>query len=924
MSGPLEADFDRLVGRQLELAALQSEFHRARAGEARPVHLVGDPGLGKTQLVRHFARWVESEGGLPLYTRFSEYAGSQLAPFEEFLDLLRVGLGARGTQLGTVSDVRLLARMRCGVNLPAELVTPATAAMAATGGGNSGDRFRTVVPLGDCFIRLTRFRPIALVLDDLQWADEADRDLIAYLLRTLAREPLLLVLASRDEVFHEDGDAFVSWLHRQATRRPFSLLNLRPWTEGECGEAIASIFSAGREELVIPRDDLKKLHRVSGGNPHVLAEMLRHLAAEGVFHREAGSGWRVAGLGDLSLPDSLLVATHAQVERVEAPVRELLEQAAVIGDQFRIETLSGVASRDRDEVEALLRRAAEAGLLAADALMAGKDYRFQHDIIRRVLYDGLTADRRRALHGAAAAALEAVYSDDPDRLAGAIGGHAEAFGDPAAALEWSLRAWRAARRRWHWGEAASSIEQAHRAALELGASAGPGGWSEPIEIPLGLGEGYGATGRLRESEMWLREAIRRAEASGDEPALANAQTLWAATASSLGNYQEAIAAATRAAELHARLGNDEGATQARLALANAEIAVGRYGSAMPMLESLLAELDPDSASAALASGVLGWALTLQGKYDAGQPLLEWALDYWQRTGDPRRAAVLLRRLAFLHLSAGDYEKSFEMAQSARDAFRRVDDSGGEAKAHMDMGQARLAQGLHEEAIHYLERTRESLGHIGDTHCEAEALWLLGRAGVETGRLAEAGRHLERAVELIREVGDRDDEFRILVEVARLRRAQGDDSAGAVAEQAAALARDLGNVDGEGLALVELGAAVLVGGDVTSALEAVGAAIERLETVRSGERWRAYRLLGDVLQYTGSTDGGPHLAGAKAALEKSVAFAAAVREQVPRTEARYAEVRRAFSSPARDLCDLLVRVGEDDAAESVREEWGLEG
>src|SRR6185503_16240238 len=173
--------------------------------------------------------------------------------------------------------------------------------------------------------------------------------------------------------------------------------------------------------------------------------------------------------------------------------------------------------------------------------------------------------------------------------------------------------------------------------------------------------------------------------------------------------------------------------------------------------------------------------------------LEQALEYHDRTGAIRERAQLLRRLHWTHLSRGEYEKAIELAVRARTDSATVGDVDGEAKANMGIGQAHLGQGKHDEAISFLTRAISQLKSIGDAHCEAECLWLLGRARCETGALAESAELLDRSLTMIREIGDRDDEFRILTDMARLKIARRDyDAARKCALDARAIAASLKN------------------------------------------------------------------------------------------------------------------------------------
>src|SRR5262249_38151767 len=251
--------------------------------------------------------------------------GAALAPCETLLDLLRT------TPEAPVADLQELARNRWGVALPAELCSAAGATPLREGG--EGDRFRAVVPVARCLQRLSHERPLVLILDDVQWADEAARDVIGYLMRTLQADPLLLLVLCRAEEAERPAHPLGAWLCRQAGYRSFTALGLQPFDEARCRRAIEAALG----DPSLPPGDVRRLHRLTGGNPYFLMETLRLLVTQGAAARDPQrpERWRWNGLADVQLPDSVVMAARARLERLPVAVREMVEAAAVIGDEFR-------------------------------------------------------------------------------------------------------------------------------------------------------------------------------------------------------------------------------------------------------------------------------------------------------------------------------------------------------------------------------------------------------------------------------------------------------------------------------------------------------------------------------------------------------------------------------------------------------------
>jgi DNA-binding winged helix-turn-helix (wHTH) protein/tetratricopeptide (TPR) repeat protein len=786
-------NYDQLAARDAELLTLRAELRSALEGAPRPVAILGEPGIGKTHLVRHFRRWAVGEGAIPLYGRFFDYRGAGLAPYELFLDLLRTAVVNGKPPDGT--PLRDSIEQACGIRLPAELFEESHRGGAlgrGNAGGHAGDHFHFIVPICRAWLALSRRQPLVLVLDDLQWADPASLDLLGCLMRMLETEPLMLIAVIRADEAESVEHPVHAWLAEQAGRRACTTVRLQRLDEGHCREVIGRIFGL-RRSVEVPRRELETLFRLTGGNPYFLIETLRHLVAAGAIAPAAASRrWEWKGMRDLSLPETILIAARAKIDRLPARVRTVIEEASVIGEEFHVATLCGISGAPEGEVEEVLSEGVRYGVLSIQGLTPGEDCRFQHSILRQVVYDAIPPRRRRELHARAAAALEAVYGPESERVAEALAAHYTAACNLPRAFEAGMRAWRAASGRSEWRKAVALIERVEELSRRL--TLRP---ADRLELFLSLGESWRVAGRIRESAAVLERAVSMAMAgSADDPLpLGRALYLRGVNEIALSNYPAARGSLTQALDLFLDRDHAPAISRTLVDLAAVEAATGNYERAAALVEDLRAS-HPSSAIVALADGIIGWSLALRGEYAEGAVLLERALDYHDRAGEIRERALLLRRLHWAYLSRGEYETAIHLAIRSRADSETAGDVSGATKANMGIGQAYLAQGRHEEAVSYLTRAIEQLQSIGDAHCEAECLWLLGRARCETGALDESAALLDRALTMIRRIGDRDDEFRILTDMARLKIALGDfDAALDRAAAARNIARSLNNRQG---------------------------------------------------------------------------------------------------------------------------------
>lgn len=934
-------DDSRLIGRDAAIAVLHAAYAATLEGHGSPVLVTADAGGGKTTLVRYFLDWAGARNARVLYARFFDYSGSRLAPFETFADLLRSSF-----EDASASDRRAITSALRAYETKVEDRSSRGGAPSTSSSGSLrpntalDDRFRAVGPIARALLTLSGTRPTVLALDDVQWSTDADRDLLSYLMASRQGEPLMIVAVVRAEDVRDDTAGVATWLRRRGALRQFTTISRTPWTDDECREAITSALAASdRSGIEVDPDSL---HRLTGGNPYFVMEMLRSLVAMGHGTAEATRQGRRTKALPHALPPTLAAASEERINRLSEPVRGLIEQAAVLGDEFRATTLAQVAGRAVDDVDALLQEAVRASVLSTQLVSRGEDYRFYHTILRRAVYDGMPPRKRRDLHTKAARAVEAVYADQLDRVADAISGHYEAADAATETLTWALRAWRIARARWRWPDAATDIDRAIRAARRLEAAGRTLNPETSASLQFGLGERHALQGDLAASSEALNHAAALAEASDLRSLLATVLLQRSSTLAGLSLYDEATEAAERARDIWHDLGERDQADQATVQWAAAQLALGNHQLAAPRLAAVL-DGRPSAPVSAASALMMGWMHALQGRHAEAERLLERALRGYDQLSDMRSHALTLRRCHWVALARGRYERAFALADGARLEYRRVDDAVGEAKSLMEMGQARIDQGLYREGLELVRAAHERMVPIGDVHCLAEAVWLIGRAHCRLDDHARGRSLLEDALAKVRGVGDRDDEFRVLTDLSIGIRELGDvDEALSTVDQAVAIARELGSIDGIGAAQVERALTLQRLGRGPEAEAAATEALDLLEASGSGLRWHAHWALGRLLREPCGAAGGtagpssrPRPAGqssrhrppraphnrAISHLQRAVALVTEIRAQLnPADRERRRIVTDALGEPARDLEAAWRERDDSGQAEAVHRRW----
>jgi DNA-binding CsgD family transcriptional regulator len=432
------------VGRDRELATLEEILADARAGKPSVALVVGEPGIGKTRTVQGLAGSARTAGVHVLWTTCFEDDPRPFAPWVRVVDEIVALIDPRelAERLGTAAATAATVVPRIGEALP-HVSRPA--ALAPT-----ESRFRIYDSLARLVAGAVHGEPALVVLDDLQWADAASLELLAYVARTLEDEPLLLVGTARDVALDHPLAHAVADAERMLTVHRLRLTALG-------GDSIALLI----EDLVGHRPSSQVVEAIAGetaGNPFFVVALVRQLAEEG--HDLA------AEVIPAAIPGSIRDAVGRRVAHLSPETAQMLSVACAFSGPFRFEELRALTELD----EELLLGALDEALGAAMLRPADSDgYEFGHAIVRHALYEASSPSRRGRLHRRLAQALEQVYAGSEAEHAAELATQyhrSRSFPGAAHGATYALAAAHAARERFAYEGAAEFLRMAHDLAAD--------------------------------------------------------------------------------------------------------------------------------------------------------------------------------------------------------------------------------------------------------------------------------------------------------------------------------------------------------------------------------------------------------------------------------------------------------------------------
>jgi class 3 adenylate cyclase/tetratricopeptide (TPR) repeat protein len=398
------------LGREAELGRLRRVYAEVRdRASVRLVAVAGEPGVGKTRLVRELRAFVDARPELVTWRQGHCLPYGEGISFWALGEVVKAQAGILEFDDPATVAAKLADAVAAVVEAPAERQWLETRLAPLLGlAGDMAARAGTPEQV-ETFTAWRRFleavaarRPLVVVVEDLHWADDALLAFLRHLVEEAGDVPLLVLGTARPELLDRHPD----WGRGRHDRA--ELLELAPLPDADTARLIAAVL--GR---AVARDEAHAtlLGRI-GGNPLYAEQVCRMLDDQGLLER--GDGPVRLTAADTVLPDSIQALIAARLDTLAPEHRALLQDAAVVGTVFWSGALAAIAERDPAGTAADLDELAAKAFIrpSRGSSVAGQgEYAFWHNLTREVAYGQLPRTARIAKHRAVAAWIERVAGD---------------------------------------------------------------------------------------------------------------------------------------------------------------------------------------------------------------------------------------------------------------------------------------------------------------------------------------------------------------------------------------------------------------------------------------------------------------------------------------------------------------------------------
>lgn len=706
------------VGRDAEMRLLRDHLHAAVAGTPRCITISGGPGLGKTRLIEELVHDAAAAPFMVLRGYCESYLSAE--PLQPFLQMLRTICGLIP---GMTASEAIAAAEHSLAAIPGVSDIARTALMQAISLGASGNASRpsttggTIAALCGLFDTLAQDRPLMLIVDDLQWADDASQQMLDAI-RAL-RGPMFVLLASRGM----GGDGL--------TAESTTTIELAPLGREEVAPSIEHLLP-GVDPFIIG-----EIHRYAGGNPLFIEELCHSAAADAdrrpLENRLTGAAW-------------LHALIESRVARLPPAQAEIVRAAAVIGNVIPTWLLERITGHGQDDP--LVRVLAEQDFLFPSE-QAGT-MRFKHGITRDVVYGAVGLQQRKTMHRAVAVALGEHHAQAaPEEGYEALAYHYAAAGMPAEAARYAelagdkaLAANALDRARTQYSAALAALDelaplpregQLHWCAIaqKLGMAC--------VFDPLGLADGVAL----------FERGVSLARQSGDLEALARAEYWLGYICYAKGLARDAAVHCEAALDLSSRIGDERLAAQVRATLGQVLTSACEYDRALLLLDTAIDTKRKQSKPGSRIAVGSAYALACKGCLLGDRGMFTQAESSFQEAlsllgGSPHQVASSVRGwIAAVYMWQGRWEEALQVAQEGARIAEQVRSRQLLAMTRALAGYSSWILSRRPEA---LQIVRDATSWIEDRNgaflTSLNYGWLVD-GSVELGRIDDARRHAAR-------------------------------------------------------------------------------------------------------------------------------------------------------------------------------------
>ncbi|HEX2907620.1 MAG TPA: tetratricopeptide repeat protein, partial [Phototrophicaceae bacterium] len=685
----------RMIGREAQLQQLQEVLNWAiDEGETQVVTILGEPGVGKSRLLREFDNWIDQ-----IPEDVFHFAGrATMEMFNLPYSLMRNVFAFRFEIQDSDSAAVVREKMERGIAyfMGADSEHKAHYIGQMIGFDFSGSPYlqgedpQQIIQLGlyylaDFFTATTTNHPAVLFLEDIHWADDKSLDLVNYIVRSRRDLRLLVVCLARPTLLERRS---LLWDKRHEFH---TLIELLPLSKGDTRELVAEIL---RRMDTVPDSLCDLIVRRADGNPFYVEELIKMLMDDNVIDTQ-GDHWQVdeSRLTKLSIPPTLTGVLQARLDALPVQERLVLQRASVVGRIFWDSAVADLRAEGDERIEdiaaviASLRKRELIRAREKSAFAWAEEYIFKHAILRDVTYESVLKRLRRVYHAQVAAWLVEHSGDRIGEYTGLIAEHYERAGEAHKAVVYQSRAAEQALNSSAYHEAITLLERALRLLAET-TSIGEETKAKEAMLKWQLGQAHrGLSAYAKAKELYEESLAMFTLAKDDEGIVKALYELGWLVGYIMRNHDQGEAYFQRALTIARNVGDKRGLSWALNGLGVLAHWRQRHAEAIKYYEESL-ELAREIGDETRIGGALnnlGLVRKELGEYDEARQRLEESREIFRKLGNRAAITSPLTNLGDLFGKLGKHEKARQYYVEALAIHKEIGNRAGIAGTLSGLG-----------------------------------------------------------------------------------------------------------------------------------------------------------------------------------------------------------------------------------------------
>ena len=414
-----------LVGRKREITELNAVFQKVKAGEAQIVDVVGEAGIGKSRLIYEFRESLGSEA-IFLTGLCMQYGGS--INFLPVIDIVKAAFGIDRDMTEEEAckkiDVRATGELAQMIPFYRSLLSLKVEDPKFKALQPEGRKFGTFEAVKDLLISLSQENPLVVFAEDVHWIDKISEEFFTFFSRCIHEHRIMMLAVYRPE-------------------------GAPPWSQGIHYQRLGLETLSSKSSIHLVHNILGGLHLESAlenrivektkGNPFFVEEIVRELLERGDIVKSNGQYVSSRPIDQLQIPNTVQAVLAARMDRLSEDLKRTMQVASVIGRDFAFKILKTILGLG-DELRGHLTNLVGLEILYEKALFPELEYLFKHALTQEVAYESLLKQRRQAIHGRIAQAIEELYVDRVDEHYELLAHHYSRGGNAEMAIKYLLLA----------------------------------------------------------------------------------------------------------------------------------------------------------------------------------------------------------------------------------------------------------------------------------------------------------------------------------------------------------------------------------------------------------------------------------------------------------------------------------------------------